>query len=47
MKTSGQRVQIGREQLYELVWSEAMVGLAKRVAITDVARPDATTYWGP
>ena len=30
-------MNLGREELYELVWSEPMVRLAKRFALTDVA----------
>ena len=34
---SDQTVSYGREQLYDLVWSEALVRLAKRFAVTSVA----------
>jgi hypothetical protein len=34
---SGPTVSYDRQQLYDLVWSEAMVRLARRFAVTDVA----------
>jgi len=37
LKPGGKSVNLGREELYELVWSEPMVRLAKRFALTDVA----------
>ena len=37
MKPAGKSVNLGREELYELVWSEPMIRLAKRFALTDVA----------
>ncbi len=37
MKPAGKSVNLGREELYELVWSEPMVRLARRFTITDVA----------
>ena len=37
MKPGAKSVNLGREELYELVWSEPMVRLARRFTITDVA----------
>ena len=37
MKPDGKTVNLGREELYDLVWSEPMVRLAMRFALTDVA----------
>jgi hypothetical protein len=37
LKPAAKSVNLGREELYELVWSEPMVRLAKRFALTDVA----------
>ena len=38
-------VVLGREEFYELVWSEPMVRLAQRFAVTDVALAKTLGGW--